>query len=208
MAATFTNHIEFAVQNDDVLRVDADMLILKHAQSFYGVDQVVANMLEMEGITSLSEIAETLTQEDHLHIPQTSSLQAKTVLFVKTPSLSTFHYPDLRQFGIDAIKLTSKYSGNASHIATTLHGPGFGLDFAASFLAQIGGLLDGLAGLSIPTALKGISLVERNPEKSALMALLLKQRFMGEPYIRPSPTGVSQMIDINQLQAIRSNQDS
>ena len=87
----------------------------------------------------------------------------------------------------------------------TIHGPGFGLSPSVAFLAQIAGLLTALTNNDIPSKLEGFSFVERDFERSNLLAALLRERFASECYAQGSPTGNSQILDVKQLQSFSSS---
>jgi hypothetical protein len=68
------------------------------------------------------------------------------------------------------------------------------------FLAQLSGLITALAADKFPSNLQGISFVEQDRERAALLTLLLRYRLAGEVYARSSVTGAIQLVDVQQIQ--------
>ena len=191
--------IELAVITADVTWVQADLLALKHAGGFYGADAAVAQAISEGNEEAMQDFANTTQEKGYFCIDTHEKIRSCRVLFLRTNSLRNFRYEQARSFSENAIRIASKIVDDASHIAMTIHGPGVGLDPSIAFLAQIGGILQALATRTYPNSLEGVSFVERDPERSRLLALLLEQRFFGEPYSRPSPTGTTHRLVVDQL---------
>lgn len=192
--------VEFAVIADDVRRVDADLIVLKYAAGFHGADAAVANALVQGSDLSLDQLASQIDAERHFVTQTKQLIQASTVLFIKTPRLAQLHYRQIRDFASCSLNIAAKCTPNAAHIAMTIHGPGFGLDVSVAFLAQLAGLITALAADTFPPTLQGISFVEQDGERAALLALLLRYRLAGEPYARSSATGAVQLVDVEHMQ--------
>jgi hypothetical protein len=64
----------------------------------------------------------------------------------------------------------------AKHIAMTIHGIGFGLDEAESFLAQFGGIQDCLLKHRTAHSIKRISIVDRNHDRVQRLRKVLQSR--------------------------------
>jgi hypothetical protein len=87
-------------------------------------------------------------------------------LFIGTADIGRFDYGQIREFSKQALSVLSREVPSARHVATTIHGVGFGLDETECFLAQIAGILDAVAANMFPRFLERITIVERNPERA------------------------------------------
>jgi hypothetical protein len=192
--------IELAVILDDVRWVDADLLVFKHAAGFHGADRFVAEALTLYTELSLDEIAKQIDADGYFVAPTNQVIQTPTVLFLKTPGLAQLYYRQIRDFATSAMNVSAKCVPEAVHVAMTIHGPTFGLDASVAFLAQMSGFITAIAMGGFPAKLQGISIVEKDPERAALLTMLLHSRFESESYARKSATGVVQFIDVEQVQ--------
>ncbi|HXM58599.1 MAG TPA: hypothetical protein VOB72_24575 [Candidatus Dormibacteraeota bacterium] len=156
-----TRSVEYSVEHGDVLETAVDVLVLKHAQRFYGVDLLVASRLGERGrpIDDLRLRPGTQRLVDGAGV-----VAARTVLFVGTPPLAEFGYAEIRQFSRDVlVRLASDPSVRS--VGMTLHGAGYGLDEVESALAQIGGCMDAVRGDRIPPSLERIRVIEKDDDR-------------------------------------------
>jgi hypothetical protein len=152
----------------NALAVDADILALKYAQGFYGVDRQVAERLQDAGPLDISP------RIGGFRIVSTSgTIGANRVLFVGVPALYDFGYREIREFGI---KVLSSLAGEAPAtrvLALTLHGPGYGLDEGECFLSEIAGLADAVASSDYPAQLEIVKVIEQNRGRAERLGRLL-----------------------------------
>src|SRR5690606_10666857 len=117
---------------EDVLTVSCDLLVLKHAQGFYGADWTVARHLgsneELRGIPTPVPGASAF-------MDTSGRMGAREVLFLGVPPLHRFEYEEIRRFSARALMAAAERPG-CRRVAMTIHGVGYGLDERETFLAQ------------------------------------------------------------------------
>lgn len=162
--------INIRVEISTVVHFRCDVLVLKHAQEFYGSDARVANALMLTG-----EVKDEIHPKpgEHVLLESRGTVQAQYVLFVGVARLGNFDYSDIRSFVALALKIISKELPQARHIAMTVHGVGFGLDEREAFLAQLGGIAD---AEQTPISIEKISIVERDPKRASRLEAILRDR--------------------------------
>jgi hypothetical protein len=132
------------------------LLILKHADGFFGVDQAAASRLEFDKRVEFGKHA----------LVRGHGLKATQVVFVGVGPLGKFRYAQIRKFGRQCLKLAKIISRSIEVIAMPIHGPGYGLDENEAFLSLIGGLMDAISNGEFPDKLKTIEIVERNEQRA------------------------------------------
>jgi hypothetical protein len=160
--------IRVEVVPGDALVVDADILALKYAQDFYGVDKLVADRLQGAEARNI-----TPRIGGYRLVSSGGAIAAKRVLFVGVPVLHEFGYREIREF---SIKVLSSLAGEAAAtrvLALTLHGAGYGLDERECFLSEIAGLTDAVASGDYPAHLETVKIVEQNRGRSQRLSRLL-----------------------------------
>jgi hypothetical protein len=151
-------HID--LKTGDALAEPADVLVLKHAQGRFGLDQAVDAILEAAG--------------RRLRLPQpwdfqiersTPDIAAARILFLGVPPLHDFGYKEIRAFAHQAIYILAEQLPHTRHILFTLHGAGYGLDEIAAFEAEIAGLVDAVQTNSTAD-LEKITIIEQNAARA------------------------------------------
>lgn len=143
----------------DILQFDADVLVLKYAQDFYGVDEVVARRLQNAGVS----FGGKLPKENGFRLLSSSGTVAcDQVLFVGVVPLRQFGYQKIRGFARKALQALAGKAPAIKHVCMTLHGAGYGLDETEAFESEIAGLVDAITNRDYPEQLERISIVERN----------------------------------------------
>jgi hypothetical protein len=163
--------IEISVQCGDVANVPSDLLLLKHAQNFYGADLSIVARLTERGVCREADVAPA--KGKHVLLETGQALAAERTLFLGTPSLRQFRYPEMTQFARRAINLIGEKRLPIRTLTTTVHGPGYGLDIAESLRALILGFQQGLATSPLPQLAK-IIFAERNARRCELLQTLLQ----------------------------------
>jgi hypothetical protein len=163
--------MEISVQCADIVDFPADLLLLKHAQRFYGADQAVAARLLKRGICHESDIAPM--DGKHVLIDTGRAIAATRTLFLGTSRLHSFRYPEMTEFARRAIEVMSANRLPVRTLATTVHGAGYGLDAAEALRALILGFQQGLAASRLPQ-LEKIAFVEHNERRCKLLQTLLQ----------------------------------
>ena len=177
--------IAITVVEGDALEIDADVLALKYAQQYYGVDELVAARLLQAGI-------ENTRMKPRIGgfrlVPTNSAISAENALFIGVVDLYEFGYREIRDF---ARRVLSSLAGAASevrHIATTVHGAGYGLDEIEAFEAEVAGFLDAIESGDIPRSLERITIIERNPGRVARLLPILEELYPETTLYKTSTT--------------------
>lgn len=154
-----SRQIEFTVTEGDVLSFEADVILLKYADEFFGVDRAVADRFDVAG---LSHKALMIPKGKASLVASQGAITAKNLLVVGVGSLYQFRYREIREFAHRAFQALAKAAPEVRHCALTLHGAGYGLDEIEAFEAEIAGLVDAINAQDFPKALSLISIVEQN----------------------------------------------
>ncbi len=117
-----------SVVNDDVTRIEADVLLLKFAQHFYGADEAVALRLIQNGVCRENDISPGPGEARLLETR--GAIAARQVLFLGTPRLANFRYSQMQQFARRAIETLARQKTSPRTLATTILGAGYGLYMA------------------------------------------------------------------------------
>src|ERR1700730_1664569 len=139
-----------SVFHGDVRARDCDLLILKHADGFYGVDEYIARSIGFH--KDVRSGGYTATTSKHV--------RAKQIVFVGVGPLVTFDYAAIRKFGQTALQIANSVNPHAQKICMPIHGPGYGLDENEAFNSLVAGLIDGLADRTDALSLAEIEIVE------------------------------------------------
>ena len=161
--------LSVSIVQDDVLKRRCDLLVLKHADGFHGVDEVVARRISFRDEVGKFKL-----------LPGKRT-KARQVLFIGVGPLGSFRYREIRQFGRSALKLAGKLVGHPRTIAMTIHGPGYGLDEGEAFLSLVGGLLDAVSANLQPASLETLYIVEQDSKRVARLRRLLASALEGRP---------------------------
>ena len=177
--------IVIEVVEGDALEIDADVLALKYAQQYYGVDELVAARLVQAGI---EETRMKPRIGGFRLVPTNSAISAENALFIGVVDLYEFGYREIREF---ARRVLSSLAGAASevrHIATTVHGAGYGLDEIEAFDAEVAGFLDAIGSGDVPRLLERITIIERNPSRVERLSPILEELYPGTAPYKTSTT--------------------
>ena len=149
---------EISIVAGDLLETDVDVIVLKHAEGFYGADQVAASRLSNAGALDLGQLA--LDVGECLLLPSLGAVAARHVLFVGTRPLIGFRYQEVRVFARQALAHLSRELPAARRVGFTIHGPGTGLDDVEALESEVAGFFDAASTRDVPTALQEIRIVE------------------------------------------------
>jgi hypothetical protein len=170
------SNITLQLEPADVKEFTADVLVLKYAQSNYGVDKFISTDLLNNGIKEKEinpEIGHTAL------INNVGTTNFKKILFIGVKPLYDFGYQDIKRFAAHSLNVLGNRAPVTEHIAMTIHGVGFGLDENEAFLSQVAGILESIQNSSYPKALKKISIIERNKERCNRLKKVL-EHFLNE----------------------------
>lgn len=179
--------IEYAIVQSDIFDIDAEVIALKYAQAYYGVDKKLANSLTQAGIP-LSDLQPSVDAYAYVGIAQYA--RAKHALFVGVPPLMSFDYRAIRHFASHVLYGVNRYAPEATHVCMTIHGAGYGLDEIEACLAQLEGCLDVIQSLHqepfLPN-LQRITIAERNSSRVERLREAINQYLISST----SPTKVT-----------------
>jgi hypothetical protein len=162
--------IAIEVTRADALTLGSDVLALKYAQDLYGVDDLVAERLAEAG--RQVRFPEPWDFRLEKGVP---GIAATRLLFVGVPRLREFGYREIRMFARKVLSALAGKAPETKHLALTVHGPGYGLDEAEAFEAEIAGLVDAIRSHDVPEALERITIVERNAGRAKRLQVLLAE---------------------------------
>jgi hypothetical protein len=168
------------VVEGDARAVPADVLVLKHAQRFHGLDEKVARELGLREGPSVG---------DYLLVRAPARYAVHSVLFVGVPYLSALSYADLHGLSAQGLRALSVDQRSCRHVLMTLHGAGFGLNETQAAAAQFAGVADAVRKGLVPPRLERITFVEYDRERAARIETLLST--MGEPEPPPANRSAS-----------------
>jgi hypothetical protein len=159
---------KISVQEANAAYFPCDVIVLKFAQQFYGVDDFISSRISSNPLRDISPPV-----GKHVLLPSEGKIAAKNVLFVGVGSLYEFDYAKIREFANSSLLTVSKLLPDAMHVAMTVHGMGYGLDERESFLAQIAGILDALHNGST-SSIKKVTIVELDEARAVRLKRVLK----------------------------------
>src|SRR5262245_25759300 len=152
-------NIEFHLAHGDALTFASDVLILKYAQDRFGVDGDVAQLLTDKGGLTSAQISPA---RGFFSIVDTQRLVgARHAMFLGTFPVTSFDYDEVHRLARRAVEGLAEASIDAKHIATTLHGVGFGLDAGESAQSLVLGFLEGLRVVQ-NSPVERITIIEKN----------------------------------------------
>jgi hypothetical protein len=181
-----SDRLEITLETGDVLEAAADVVLLKHAQAFYGADEAVAARL----IARAGAAKKTLSVApgSSVFVDTNSTVRAPLALFVGTPPLANLGYHEIRVLAERALAALESRP-DVRHLACTVHGTAFGLDEDEAVLALAGGFIEAFQRGSGPQALERISLVELNAGRMKRMRAALERGLGASPKVTPLVNG-------------------
>jgi len=160
------------IKKGDAVDFSSDVLILKYAQAYYGVDDIAAQRLKSR---SHNYPAIAPRPGDHVFLPSKGQVVARNVLFVGVPELYKFGYPEIREFAISSIEILADELPEVEEVSMTMHGVGYGLDEREAFLAEVGGLIEAFQSTRVPRHLARVTIVENDVRRAARLRRILKE---------------------------------
>jgi hypothetical protein len=177
--------LELVLESGDITETRADVALFKYSQRFYGASQAVAQRLSAAGVDSAQlEVA----PGDFRFLETRGGLTSPLVLFLGTVRLGQFGYHEIRQFAVRALKALESRSG-LRHMASTVHGPNYGLDEDEAVLAFAGGLVEAFQRGNGPQGLERVTLVEIDARRALRLRKALERGLGGTPGVQALPGG-------------------
>jgi transcriptional regulator with XRE-family HTH domain len=183
---TALQDIEFTIQEGDITKFEADVVALKYAQDFYGVDQIIAYKLADRGI-SVENLRPSIGK--YRYVESKGSIAAHAVLFVGVPELGDFGYQQIREFSAQVLNLLAQERPNTRYLAMTVHGVGFGLDEVEAIRAQFAGYMDAIQSGNIPPTLNKITVVDIHSGRVQRLRQALEKGLANASYALKIGTG-------------------
>ena len=162
--------MRFKVIEGDATKVDVDVLALKYAQSFYGLDAEVAKKLIASG--EPRELYSPPPGQSRI-VSSPQKISARQILFVGTLPLSEVGYLEIRVLARSFLSELADSGPKTRSLAVTLQGPNYGLDEAEAFQSMVAGFSDAIETNDYPKALDSIIMVEEKPKRAVRLAELL-----------------------------------
>ncbi|KFE68715.1 hypothetical protein DB31_7952 [Hyalangium minutum] len=169
----------------DITEARADVALFKYAQSFYGVSGVVSQRLDAVGVPK-SDLEAPVG--DARFVETRGALTAPLALFLGTVRLNQLGYHEIRQLAVRALKALESRPG-LRRLASTVHGPNYGLDEDEAVLALAGGLVEAFQRGTGPETLERVTLVELDPRRALRLRKALERGLGGTPGVQPLPGG-------------------
>ncbi|NMO21158.1 hypothetical protein HPC49_28695 [Pyxidicoccus fallax] len=177
--------LEVVLEVGDLTELAADAVVFKYAQRLYGAAGAAAARLETVGVP-LSQLEAQPGQ--YRFVETRGSMPAPLALFVGTVRLGDFGYHEIRQFTARALKALEAHSG-LKHVASTVHGPNYGLDEDEAVLALMGGLIEAFQRGIGPPALERFTVVELDARRAGRLRKALERGLGGTPGVTTLPGG-------------------
>jgi hypothetical protein len=175
-------NIEFTIEEADVTTFDADVLGLKYAQEFFGVDWLVAGLLGKVGVP-MENLAPQI--DDYRFVETLGCIKSRHALFVGTPQEWKFLYKDIWELSSNTLRILAQIAPFTQHLAMTIHGVGFGLDEVEAVLSQFTGFSDAIQEGSFPSALTHITIVDINKQTVKRLRTAIAEKLANVPYVSP-----------------------
>lgn len=170
-----TIHVGIAV--GDVTEIAAEVIVLKHAQGFYGADSAVAERLSTVGY----KWTELEVAPGQVCFAETrGTVKSPLALFVGTVALSRLGYHEIRQFAGRMLKALEAKPG-VRHVACTVHGVSVGLDEDEAVLALVGGIIESFQRGVGPASLERVTVIEKKEGRAKRMRLAMQNGLMETP---------------------------
>lgn len=196
LQATTTSKVIFRIEEGNVTRFEADVMAFKYARSFHGADMVVAKQLEQHAHIPPEELA--AEPGEYNYLPTNGAIAAEHVLYIGTPGLGGFRYPQIQEFASSTLNILAKVAPETQHLAMTVHGPGFGLDGNESITSQFLGYLQALQSPTWSMGLEQITIVERNGARVEQMRNTIDTLLKDAPYATPLDNGWGYWLTLNE----------
>lgn len=159
--------VELSVVTADITTRACDLLVLKHADGFSGVDGVVSKRLAYNG---------DLESGQCLMFPG-QNVSARNVMFFGVSQ--GIRYPGVRTYARSALERAADIDERIAVVCTTSYGPEYGLDERESFLCIVGGFLDAMERHKALADLKRIEIVEDSVARMTRLHAILAQTELG-----------------------------
>jgi hypothetical protein len=193
---------EFLVQRGNVTEIPSDLLLLKHAQAFYGADRAVSSCLVSAHVCRAEDLR---PPPGEFRIVETNgSIAPSRVMFVGTPPLHDFTYDRMESFARTSVEILAEFALPVRVITTTVHGTGYGLDSGESLQRLVHGFREGLAAWKAST-IERIVFVTLDERQERILASVLSS-LSPKDAIRGEISGVVQKT-VQEMEVVASTKE-
>jgi len=175
-----TQLIEFRIEHGDILNFAADVIAMKYAKAFYGVDQQIARAINQKGVP-LNDM-QPRDEGGYRYVDTRAGIRAKHVLYVAVTELYDFGYREIREFAKMVLQILQVEAPETQHLAMTIHGAGYGLDEIESLLNQFSGYLEAFEAGTVPEMLERISVVDFSRDRVQRLRTGMEQILVDADY--------------------------
>ena len=166
--------IKISVIHGDAFQIKADCLVLKYAQTTYGLDRDIEREFEQIG----EPITEKFPKVGGYYFTDSKGITStKSIVFIGVQTLRQFGYKEIREFGRKALISLASSDPNIKSVIMTIHGPGYGLDEIEAFESQLAGIMDSISLDDIPNELSEIVFVERSQGRATRLQKVIESLF-------------------------------
>ncbi len=189
------------VVNNNAISFDTDMLGLKYAQAFYGLDRNISNLLKRKGHPELAELDRIpLAKGEYRLLPTHGLLKAPHLFVVGTEPLHQLGYAGIRELGYNFLALLAQENLTVTHLTVTLHGVGYGLEVRGAFRAELLGMVDAYIKGEHSSQLQKITFAEINSGVADIMSKELAEMKATHPAVEAATTDIDASKQFSQAQ--------
>ncbi|RTL54567.1 MAG: hypothetical protein EKK40_01860 [Bradyrhizobiaceae bacterium] len=152
------------VVQGNILNRSCDLLALKHADGFYGIDARISEAIGFKAVVPKRKI----------RVVPGRGIEARKVAFIGVGPLVEFDYAEIRKFGQDVIFLAAKHE-DVRRICMPIHGPGYGLDEAEAFSSLVAGIFDASSDEKSSRRIESVEIVEINETRARRFSSILSE---------------------------------
>jgi hypothetical protein len=166
--------IGIEIQQTDALKIETDVLVLKYAQEFFGVDSLAFSKLALVD----RDFERSLPSPgEFLLVGSQGSLGARHVLFAGVDRLWNFRYKEIRDFAFRSLQYLGATKPDARQVCFTTHGVSYGLDEKEAFESQLAGILEAVSKGLYPSSLTKITIAEIHGSRAERLRAILRDLF-------------------------------
>ena len=157
----------------DVFEVKSDLLLMKYADVGGGVHRKAAALLMERKLCTPADLCPAPGQAVFIDSPP--GLGPAAMMFLGIGELFDFGYAEMKRFAERAIELLAARRPAVSHVTTTIHGVGYGLDAAEAVQNLVLGFTEGIRKhfFAPGVSLNRITIIDRDASRVRVMSTAL-----------------------------------
>lgn len=193
--------IKVSVVYGDAFQIKAETLVLKYAQSAFGLDREIIKRFAVAGHSIESKLPKVWK---YFFTESEKITNTKNIIFIGTPPLGDFAYKEIREFGRQALISLASSGSDTKSISMTVHGPGFGLDEIEAFSSQVAGIVESISAKDYPEHLEEIIFIEHSESRSERLSEVLKNLFQDGIIPTPKSSGTLKYMAVSSAETLNS----